>query len=351
MYVLKEAFLYEKLADNKVRCNICPRRCDIPLGKRGYCGTRLNEDGTLYTLIYAKCSSIAVDPVEKKPVFHFYPGSQVLSFGTLGCNLRCKHCQNWQIAHARPDEKGSGLTEVCPEYAVDLAKRYDCRGLAWTYNEPTIWFEYTLDSAKLCRGSGLYTIYVTNGYITQEALDMIGPYLDVFRVDIKGFTNELYKKLSNVPDFSPILEAAIRARKKWNMHVEAVTNVIPTYNDDENQLRGIARWIKNSLGVNTPWHVTRFIPYLELSHLYPTPTKTLERAREIGFEEGLSFIYVGNVPGHPGENTYCPGCGRLVIERLGYSITKYQIQDGKCQFCETDLNIVGSEVAEKKHAT
>lgn len=338
---MKKAILYTRLKDNKVKCNVCPRRCTIAPDKRGYCGTRLNRGGTLYTLIYGKASSIAADPIEKKPLFHFYPGSSVLSFGTLGCNLRCKHCQNWQIAHAEPDLEGRGLTDVSPEEAVRLAERYGCRGIAWTYNEPIIWLEYTLDTAKLCKEHDLYTVYVTNGYITPEALDAMGPYLDAFRVDVKGFSNDFYRWLAQVPDFTPILEAAIRAKEKWNMHVEVVTNIIPTHNDDEGQLRGIARWIRESLGVLTPWHVTRFYPYLELSHLYPTPVETIERAREIGFEEGLCFVYVGNIPGHPGEHTQCYNCKNLVIERRGYSLGRYEVEDGKCNFCGADLNIVG----------
>ncbi|MDP3012938.1 MAG: hypothetical protein Q8M92_01760, partial [Candidatus Subteraquimicrobiales bacterium] len=185
------------------------------------------------------------------------------------------------------------------------------------------------------------TVYVTNGYITFEAMDTIGPYLDAFRVDVKGFTNEFYEWLANVKDFSPVLEAAVRAREKWGMHVEVVTNIIPTANDDEESLRGIARWIRDSLGANTPWHVTRFYPCLELSHLSPTPLQTIEKAREIGLKEGLHFVYVGNVPGHPGEHTFCYNCKNLVIKRIGFDLVKYEIERGKCGFCGTDLNIVG----------
>ncbi len=337
---MKEAILYEKLEDKKVKCHVCPRYCLISPGKRGYCATRYNQDGVLYTLIYGLVSSLAADPIEKKPLFHFYPGSLALSFGTLGCNFRCKHCQNWQIAHAKPDLEEKNFTRISPEEAVSLAKRHGCRGIAWTYNEPTIWLEYTLDSAKLCKKEGLYTVYVTNGYITFEALDTIGPYLDAFRVDVKGFTNEFYEWLANVKDFSPVLQAAIRAKEKWGIHVEVVTNIIPTANDDEKSLREIARWIKNSLGANTPWHVTRFYPYLELSHLPPTPLETIERAREIGLEEGLNFVYVGNVPGYSGEDTICFNCGNLVIKRSGYELLKYEVKKGKCGFCGADLNIV-----------
>lgn len=337
---MKEAILYEKLEDGKVKCNVCTRRCIILDGKRGHCGTRLNQEGTLYTLIYAKCCSVSADPIEKKPVFHYEPGSLVLSFGTLGCNLRCRHCQNWQIAHVEPDLEGNGLNEISPDEAIRLAKTYDCQGIAWTYNEPSIWLEYALETAKLCKENDLYTVYVTNGFTSFESLDMIGPYLDVYRVDLKGFTNDFYRKLCRINDFSPVLQSAERALRKWNMHVEVVTNIIPTLNDDEDQLKGIADWIKKELGENTPWHVTRFVPYLNFSHLPATPIETLEKARKIGLSAGLHFVYIGNVPGHPGENTYCYNCKRLVISRSGYSISEYEVNSGKCAFCGASLNII-----------
>lgn len=346
----KEAMFYESLSAGRVKCGLCPYLCIIAPGRAGYCGVRQNIDGKLYTMIYGKVSSVMADPIEKKPLFHFHPGTRALSLGTLGCNMRCIHCQNWQISHVIP-VKGVGNGKVynvieelptqhlSPEEMVRLAKEYDCQGVAWTYNEPTIWFEYTYDGARLAKQNGLYTVYVTNGYITPEALDTIGPYLDAYRVDVKGFTKEFYKNLANIKDFKPVLEAAERAKKKWNMHVEIVTLVIPTWNDDEMQLRGIAKWIKEKLGPETPWHVTRFVPYLELAHLPPTPTETLEEARQIGLDAGLKFVYIGNVPGHAGENTYCPKCKKLLIERVGYEIGKYNVENGKCAFCKVDLNI------------
>ncbi|MFZ3063561.1 MAG: AmmeMemoRadiSam system radical SAM enzyme [Actinomycetota bacterium] len=337
----KEAILYEKLDGKRARCHVCPWLCNIAPGRRGYCCVRENRDGKIYALSYAKVSSMAADPIEKKPLFHFYPGSLVFSLGSLGCNLRCLHCQNWEIAHSRMVGEEPGVVDLQPEEAVGATKRHGCQGLAWTYNEPTIWVEYTLDSAKLCKKENLYTVYVTNGYTTPEALDAMGPHLDAYRVDLKGFTEGFYRKLTKALHLKPVLDAAIRAKTKWNMHVEIVTNVIPTMNDDEGQLRGIAGWIRDNLGDKTPWHVTRFIPYLELSHLYPTPVRTLERAREIGLEEGLKFVYIGNVPGHPGENTYCPKCKELVVERNGYTITRYEVESGKCKHCGEDLNIRG----------
>jgi len=349
----KETLLYEKLANDQVRCHICQRRCKISPGKFGYCFTRINEEGRLYSLIYGEVSTWRVAPAEIKPLFHFYPGSHALSLGSLGCNFRCLGCQNWDIAHFRPvlyrrfsegKIKSNELWELNPEYispeqSVKMAKKYNCQGLSWTYNEPTLWFEYTLDSAILAKKEGLYTNYVTNGFITEEALDLIGPHLDAFRVDIKGFSEKYYKPIANVRNYRGILEVAERAKKRWKMHVEVITNIIPGYNDDEEQLKGISLWIYDSLGKDTPWHVTRFVPHLKLSHLPYTPLATLERVYQIGKESGLLFVYLGNVPGHPYENTYCPRCSKLLIKRYNYQILSYEIQDGRCKFCGEKIPI------------
>jgi pyruvate formate lyase activating enzyme len=340
MTELKEALLWEKIENNKVHCLLCPRDCRIDPDGAGYCGVRVNVDGKLYTLIYGVISSIANDPIEKKPLFHFYPGSKVLSVGSYGCNLRCGHCQNWQIAHVIYAKQNNESEYFSPERLVSIAKQEGSSGIAWTYNEPAIWLEYALDGAKLAKQEGLYTVWVTNGYVNLPALDLIGPYLDAFRVDIKGFTQESYQKLAKVSNPLPVLEAAVYARMKWHMHVECVTNVIPTLNDDEGQLRLIARWIKNSLGPQTPWHVTRFIPALEYANLCPTPAGTLERARQIGFEEGLRYVYIGNIPGHEGENTYCHNCRNLLIERNGFNSKLIGINDRTfCKFCGADVGI------------
>jgi len=334
---LKEALLYERLAGGSVRCNICQRRCGIKPGKLGYCYTRLNKQGKLYSLIYSKISCWMVSPIEKKPFFHFYPGSLWLSLGTLGCNFRCPGCQNWDIAHVRMDSDTHRAEYLSPRESVNLALRRHCQGISWTYNEPTIWFEYTLNSARLAKESGLLTNYVTNGFITPEALDLIGPYLDAFRVDLKGFSREFYKKVCHLDDFEGILKVTRRAKERWGMWVEIVTNVIPGYSDDEAQLQKIARWIKSSLGEFTPWHLTRFVPHLEFSHLPPTPVSTLEKAREIGQNAGLKYVYLGNVRGHPAENTYCHNCGRLLIKREGFYISRYEIRNGRCPYCKSAI--------------
>ena len=337
---LHEGLLWEPRPGGKVRCRVCPRLCVISEGKLGTCKTRKNVGGKCYTLIYDEVVSVMADPIEKKPLFHFYPGTQALSLGTLGCNMRCLHCQNWQIAHADAEADGYQMRRLKAENLPRIAIQNDCAGVAWTYNEPTIWLEFALDGAKACHEHGLYTFYVTNGYITREGLDLIAPHLDAYRVDIKGFRPETYKFLAKVPKIEPIFEAAVRAKDVHGCHVEIVTNVIPTVNDDEETLRGIASWIVSELGEKTPWHVTRFYPYLELSHLTPTPIETLERAMAIGREEGLKFVYIGNVPGHPGENTICPNCHRLVIRRDGYSISRVEVREGYCAFCGEDLNII-----------
>jgi pyruvate formate lyase activating enzyme len=332
---LKEAILYNHSPDKSVQCNICQRRCLINDGKVGHCLTRLNDGGKLYSLIYSKVSCCMVSPIEKKPLFHFYPGSLWLSLGTLGCNFRCPGCQNWDIAHAKMDSNKYNVEYITPGESVDLAQKNNCKGISWTYNEPTIWFEYTLDGAKLAKENGLLTNYVTNGFITPETLDLIGPYLDAFRVDLKGFSDNFYKKICHVDNFRGILEVTRRAKENWGMWVEIVTNIIPGYSDDEKQLRGIASWIKKDLGKETPWHVTQFVPHLELSHIPATPVSTLVKAREIGLNEGLQYVYLGNIWGHPAENTHCHNCKKLLIERKGFYISQNYIKDSKCPFCGT----------------
>ena len=334
---LKEALLYNALPDGSARCNICQRRCVIEPRRVGYCHTRVNRVGKLYSLIYSKVSSSMVSPIEKKPLFHFYPGSRWLSLGTLGCNFRCPGCQNWEIAHASMDSDKDDLKSITPQQAIDLARGHNCKGISWTYNEPTIWFEYTLESAKLAKENGLLTNYVTNGFITPEALDVIGPYLDAFRVDMKGFSDECYRKMCHIQDFRGIMDVTKRAKEKWDMWVEVVTNVTPGFNDDETQLRGIALWIKSDLGEFTPWHVIQFVPHLELSNVPATPVSALVSARAIGLEAGLKYVYLGNVWGHPAENTHCHSCGKLLAQRKGFYVSKLEIEEGKCRYCSASV--------------
>ncbi len=359
-----EALFYHSENETKVSCYLCPHKCVIANGKLGYCGVRKNIDGKLYSMIYGEVSSACADAIEKKPLYHFYPGSYTYSIGSLGCNMRCLHCQNWQIAHSRIDDSDRGTSYVSPEDLIALTLGNKCKGISWTYNEPTIWMEYAIDGAKLAKENGLYTVFVTNGYVEPEALDAIGPYLDAYRVDIKGFDGYkakeasgtemkvsaklqdsrhcFYKDVANIKDIKPILDATIRAKSKWNMHVEIITNVVPGYNDDTEELRGIARWIVQNLGDETPWHLSRFYPYLELSHVPPTPISTLETARKTGVEEGLKFVYTGNIPGHKWENTYCYGCGKMLIERVGFCVKTFEVKNGACTECGSRIPIVGA---------
>lgn len=334
----REAIFYEKLNGKKVRCFVCQRRCLIEEGKTGFCFTRINRGGRLFTLSYGMVSTLTVAPIEIKPLYHFYPGSLWLSLGSFGCNFRCPGCQNWQIAHVKMTEKGTVNEKrraefLSPEGAVRLAESQRSLGLSFTYNEPTLCLEYTIDCSKIAHEHHLLTNYVTNGFITPEGLDEIGPYLDAFRVDLKCFSGECYMRTAGFRDFSGILEVAKRAKFRWKMHVEIVTNVTPGFNDDEEQLISMARWIATQLGPETPWHITRFIPHLRLSHLNQTPLPTLERAREIGMNAGLSYVYIGNVPGHPAENTHCPGCGRLLIARAHFGLDANYLIKGRCPDC------------------
>jgi pyruvate formate lyase activating enzyme len=326
----KEAYLYHKLDNEEVVCRTCQRKCVIPEGKKGWCQTRINRGGKLYSLIYGEVSTLSINPIEKKPVFHFYPGSKWLSVGSLGCNFRCPGCQNWDIAHWK--EGRMNTRYLSPEELVSEAKSTGCIGISFTFNEPVLWFEYTVDAAKLSRTQGLYTNYVTNGFITEEAFGMIAPFLDVYRVDVKGFSEEAYLRIGHVKEFKGILEITKKA-KECGLHVEVVTNIIPGLNGRETELRLIGSWIRSSLGPEVPWHVTRFYPHLELTHLSPTPVSKLERAWSIGKEDGLWYVYLGNVPGHRMENTYCHRCGELLVKRYVFDIIENRIKDKRCPTC------------------
>jgi pyruvate formate lyase activating enzyme len=337
---LKEAILYEKRPGGRVRCGVCQWRCVVAPGKSGHCKTRVNVDGVLYTSIYGLVSSLAADPIEKKPVYHYKPGSIVLSLGSYGCNFRCPFCQNWHIAYADGTcvAPGEGR-HLSPAQVIDLAQSSSSAGVAWTYNEPAIWLEYTLDCARLAKQAGLYTVYVTNGFVTPEGLDLIGPYLDVYRVDVKSLSDRFHRELIKLPDKREILEVAERAKKKWNMHLEVVTNVVPGWNDDPEDLRGIAEWIGRALGPSTPWHVTRFFPQAEMTNVPPTPPETLTGAREIGRRAGLRFVYLGNIAGD--QDTLCPQCGRRLVARAGYSARIVGLTaTGECSHCGAGTGIV-----------
>jgi pyruvate formate lyase activating enzyme len=338
--MIKEAMLYEKLDDDKVQCKLCAHRCRISPGKRGFCAVRENREGTLYTLNYNVVSSEALDPIEKKPLYHFYPGSVVYSLGTVGCNFRCKHCQNWTISQISIDE--ADAIEITPEMAVRRAVASGARSVAWTYNEPTIWFEYTYDCARLAKEAGLATVYVTNGYITQGALETIAPYLDAFRVDIKAFTEDFYRDIASAK-LAPVLESA-KLAKELGMHVEVVNLVIPTLNDSESEIREMSKWIFENLGADTPIHFTRFHPYYKLQDIRSTPLETLEMAYSVAREEGMRYVYIGNVPGNGHEHTFCPECGELLIKRGMFGLDTYKLTGkGTCPRCGTPISVVSDD--------
>jgi pyruvate formate lyase activating enzyme len=322
-----------------IRCGLCPHACRIRPGAVGVCGVRQNVDGTLIALTYGRVSSVAVDPIEKKPVFNYRPGTLVLSLGSVGCTMKCGHCQNWQISRAHVGD--GALSDLPPDRIVPLARDNGCAGVAFTYNEPVIQAEYVRDCGRLAHDAGLFAVMVTNGYITTEGLDYLSDAVDVWRVDVKGMTDQAYRTLCKVPSGAPVLRAAERAKKTHGMHVEVVTNVVPGINDDEGQLRDLAVWIATELGVETPWHITRFFPYLEFADKPPTPLATLRRAREIGIEAGLHYVYLGNVSEPGSEDTRCPGCGGVLVRRDGYAVLEKAGSDGRCPGCGRPTDVIG----------
>ncbi len=336
---MKEARLYRPVGDSKVQCYLCAHRCVIGPGKRGICGVRENRDGILYSLVYGKAISQAADPVEKKPLFHFYPGTIAFSVATVGCNFRCRFCQNWEISQM-PREDGRILGyDVPPRHIVWEAKRQRARSIAYTYTEPTIFFEYAYDTAVLAHKEGIANIYVTNGYMTSEMLEEFRPYLDAANVDLKSFSDEFYRKYCGAR-LQPVLDS-LKKMKELGIWVEVTTLIIPGLNDSTEELAGIADFIAKELGPETPWHVSRFHPHYRMYDRPPTPVSTIRRAREIGLRAGLRYVYEGNVPGSEGENTFCYNCGRLLIRRFGFTVLEYKIKEGKCYNCGAPIDGVG----------
>lgn len=338
--VEKEAMLYERLTDDSVKCNLCGRRCIILEGKLGVCNARANEKGTLFTRSYAQSCSASVDPIEKKPLFHFYPGSLVYSVASPFCNFFCSFCDNWIISQQR----SLAQTQVMlPEVIVKSAKRMGCQGISYTYTEPTVFFEWAYDSAKLANENGLFNTFVTNGYLTPEAVKIIAPFLDAATVDFKGAGNpEFYKNLMRVPSVEPIYDC-LKEMKRQRMHIEVTNLIVPKYGDSEEDLRRLAEWLKDNLGDDTPLHLLRFFPNFDMIDIPQTPVQTIEKAEKIAMEAGLKYVYAGNIPGHEGENTHCPRCHELLIERYGFSITKWNMkQNSTCPKCGEKIAVKGS---------
>ena len=333
-----EAMLYTKLSEKKVNCFLCARRCVISEDATGFCLVRKNQGGTLFSLNYAKAISAAVDPVEKKPLAHFNPGASVLSVATVGCNFRCQFCDNWMISQ----EKTIAGKHFPPDEVVKTARDNGCMGISYTYTEPTIFFEYAFDTAKIARQVGFFNTFVTNGYMTPEAVKTIAPFLDAATVDFKGGADpEFYKTCSAVPSVAPIFEA-LKEMRRNNIHIEITNLVVPKTGDSLERIKELATWIKEGIGKDTPFHLLRFHPDYELTTIPATPIETLEKAYVAAKEAGLEYVYIGNVAGHPTENTYCPNCNETLIKRYNFMITRWNLtKDMRCPVCGRDIPIKG----------
>ncbi|TVM00127.1 MAG: AmmeMemoRadiSam system radical SAM enzyme [Candidatus Brocadia sp. WS118] len=335
---MKEAMFFEQCGDGKVKCYLCRHHCIIDEGKKGICRVRKNQGGTLYSLVYRKLISENRDPIEKKPLFHFYPGSTAFSVATVGCNFRCMNCQNYEISQLPKDQDHIGGKDIAPEKIVEDAIRYHCKSIAYTYTEPTIFFEYAYEIAKIASQQSIKNVFVTNGYITREALATIKPYLHAANIDLKSFSTETYKKLCGAR-LEEVLDC-IRSYKEMGIWIEITTLIIPEINDSASELKQIAEFIK-SVGPEIPWHVSRFYPQYRLIEKPPTLVDTLRMARNIGMEAGLRYVYEGNVPGEGGENTYCYKCKKILIKRDGYQILENNIVNVRCPSCNTAIDGAG----------
>ena len=334
-----EAMLYECLEGSIVRCNLCNHRCKIQEGKTGICGVRQNRRGRLYSLVHGKIIAEHIDPIEKKPLFNFLPGTTAYSIGTMGCNFHCKHCQNFDISQYPRKNRGEVLGKHrAPEQVVAAAKTAGCQTIAYTYTEPTIFFEFAYDTAVLAQREGLKNIFVSNGYMSAKAIYKIAPYLDAINIDIKAFTDHFYKEICSAR-LEPVLES-IRLMKALGVWVEITTLIIPGLNDQVQELLNIAQFIKDA-GAEIPWHVTQFYPTYKMMDKPRTSLETLRKARETGMKLGLRYVYEGNVAGEGGENTYCHACGELLMERNGLNLLRNRLEKGCCPLCGAQIDGIG----------
>jgi pyruvate formate lyase activating enzyme len=325
-----------------VRCLACVRRCLLHRDSLGFCSAIVNWQDQLYSTAYGVVSEAYVAPIENKPVYHYRPGTRTLSLGQLGCNLRCSFCQNWEVAF-RDARHGGGLStpNLLPEQAITLALQQKCEGIAWTFNEPSITPMYVYDTARLAHAAGLYTVFVTNGLITREALQLLGPYIDVYRVDVKSIERSFYKEVANTARISDILPTARDAQQTFGIHIETVTNLMPGLNDSTDHLERLTARIIDYLGAATPWHITTYTPYAHMMHIPTTPATTLMHARDIAQRAGLQFIYTDNIAAPSTAHTFCPNCGVLVIERHMQHVIRHSLKDdGNCAQCGVALGIV-----------
>jgi pyruvate formate lyase activating enzyme len=325
---------WKKFDNNEVQCLLCPFKCILNEGQRGHCRVRVNIGGKLYSLVYGRVCSKNTDPIEKKPVFHMLPGTTAYSIATPGCNLRCKFCQNWQISQSSPEEVSAEY--LSPEDVVQNAIKLNCKSIAYTYSEPVVFYEYVLDTAKLAKKNGLRNILVTAGFINPDPLKELLQYFDVIKVDLKGFNEKFYEEVVD-GDLQVVLNTLLTIKKNSNVIIEIVNLVVPGLNDSFDDVKKMCKWIKENLGSDTPLFFSRFYPNYKLRNLPETPVLTLEKCRDIALKEGLNYVYIGNVFGHPAESTYCPNCKKVLVQRLGYSILSNNIVKGKCKFCGKEI--------------
>ena len=330
---LKEALFWRPLGDNTIQCNLCPRNCVLKPGQTGFCRARKNIGGKLYSLTYGQPVAIHVDPIEKKPLAHVYPGTKSFSIATAGCNLRCKFCQNWEISQMDPQNVKTGY--VAPEEIVRMAKETGSKTIAFTYTEPTIFYEYMLDIAKLAKAEGVACVMHSAGYINEEPLRQISKYLTAANVDLKGFSDKYYAQFCQ-GDVQTVL-SSLKILKEEGVWLEITNLLIPGANDSKKDITELSAWVKENLGPDTPIHFARFHPMYKLTNLSPTPLSSLTRAYRIATDIGLNYIYIGNTPEHIGENTYCPACKKLLVKRIGYRILENNIENGKCSFCAVTI--------------
>ncbi|MGB3082297.1 MAG: AmmeMemoRadiSam system radical SAM enzyme [Candidatus Omnitrophota bacterium] len=326
---MREALFYEKMGGDAVRCLLCPNQCMLSNGQRGFCRVREPVDGKLYTLVYELVCSVHVDPIEKKPLYHMLPGSKSFSVATAGCNSRCKNCQNWTISQRPPEETTNRF--LSSGNLVARASANGCASIAYTYTEPIIFYEYMMEASRLAKEKGIYNVMVTGGKINPEPARELGKYVDAANFDLKGFDKKFLRE-NCAQDLDKILQA-LTIMKQEGIWVEVTNLIVPTLNDNMNDIRRMVKWLKSNLGPDTPLHFSRFWPQYKLRSLYPTPVETLKRARDIAREEGIHYVYIGNVPEIGVESTVCPKCKKVVIKRLGYSVLENNVVDGKCKFC------------------